>query len=174
MSESAPMWRQGYDTVERRLGPSLAAAARSEQFAIGVGLAAQLQRAVQKRTARSTRRLLHSLNLPAGTDVSRLLAEIGELKKQVRHLSQQLERATANRPGADSPPPRLGPARSASTGKAVSARTSTSSASAGRKPRQAVSASARTSPAASTTGRRTSATSATTANRTKRSGAART
>ena len=89
------MWRQGYDTVERRLGPSLTAVARSEQFAIGVGLAAQLQRAVQKQAARSTRRLLHSLNLPAGTDVSRLLAEIGELKKQVRQLSQQLEKATA-------------------------------------------------------------------------------
>ena len=51
------MWRQGYDTVERRLGPSLTAVARSEQFAIGVGLAAQLQRAVQKQAARSTRRL---------------------------------------------------------------------------------------------------------------------
>ena len=50
---------------------------------------------MQKQAARSTRRLLHSLNLPAGTDVSRLLAEIGELKKQVRQLSQQLEKATA-------------------------------------------------------------------------------
>ena len=122
MSESAPMWRQGYDNVERRLGPSLTAVARSEQFAIGVGLATQLQRAVQKQAARSTRRLLHSLNLPAGTDVSRLLAEIGELKKQVRQLSQQLEKATADGgpPAGVASPAAVG--RSASAAKTASTR----------------------------------------------------
>ena len=152
MSESPPIWRQGYDTVERRLGPSLTAVARSEQFAIGVGLAAQVQRAVQKRAARSTRRLLHSLNLPAGTDVSRLLAEIGELKKQVRQLSQQLEKATAD--GSTSEVAASGAvARSSSARKAASTQSRT------RSPAR--------SPA------RGSARSGATAKKTKSSGAAR-
>jgi hypothetical protein len=34
--------------------------------------------------------VLHRLNLPAATDVTRLLNEIGELKRQVRKLSEQL------------------------------------------------------------------------------------
>ena len=43
---------------------------QSEQFAVAVGLAARVQRAVEGEMARTTRRVLHRLNLPAGTDVS--------------------------------------------------------------------------------------------------------
>jgi hypothetical protein len=64
---------------------------RSEQFAFGLGLVAQLRREVEQQASRTTRQLLHRLNLPAGTDVTRLLTEIGELRKQVRQLSQQLD-----------------------------------------------------------------------------------
>ena len=44
---------------------------------------------------RSTRRALHALNLPAGTDVTRILNELGQLKRQVRELSSQLDEAQA-------------------------------------------------------------------------------
>ena len=45
--------------------------------------------------ARATRRVLHRLNLPAGTDVSRILNEIGQLRVQVRELSNELDEARA-------------------------------------------------------------------------------
>ena len=80
---------------------------QSEQFAVAVGLAARVQRAVEGEMARTTRRVLHRLNLPAGTDVSRILNELGQLRVQVRELSDELEEARAElaaRPGGPAQP----------------------------------------------------------------------
>ena len=90
---------------------------QSEQFAVAVGLAARVQRAVEGELARTTRRVLHRLNLPAGTDVSRILNEIGQLRVQVRELTAELEEARAElaeaerrrRPCAPAPVKRRGP-----------------------------------------------------------------
>ena len=90
-----PTWRQGFDAVERQLSPLLDALVRSEQFAVAVGLATRLQRTVESELARNTRRMLHRLNLPAGTDVARILHEIGQLRVQVRELSAELDAARA-------------------------------------------------------------------------------
>ncbi len=99
MSDS-PRWRQGFDAVERQVAPRLESLLRSEQFAVAVGLAARVQRAVEQQASRSTRRVLHQLNLPAGTDVSRILNELGQLKLQVRELTSQLEAGQARRSAA--------------------------------------------------------------------------
>jgi hypothetical protein len=95
------LWRQGYDAVESIVGPALEQWVRSDQFAVGVGFVSQLRRELERRASRSTRQMLHRFNLPAGTDVARLLTEIGELRKQVRQLTEQLEaheQATPARP----------------------------------------------------------------------------
>ena len=94
-----PSWRQGFDALEQQLSPRLEALIQSEQFAVAVGLVARLQRAVEGEMARATRRVLHRLNLPAGTDVSRILNEIGQLRVQVRELSSELDEARAELAG---------------------------------------------------------------------------
>ncbi len=90
-----PSWRQGFDAVEKQLSPRLEGLVQSEQFAVAAGLAARAQRAVEGELARTTRRVLHRLNLPAGTEVSRILKEIGQLRVQVRELSAELDDARA-------------------------------------------------------------------------------
>jgi hypothetical protein len=90
-----PAWRQSFDAVERELSPRLEAVVRSEEFAVAVGIAARLQRGVEHELARATRRVLHRLNLPAGTDVTRILNEIGQLRIQVRDLQAELDEARA-------------------------------------------------------------------------------
>lgn len=62
----------------------------SEQFAIAAGILARLQKTVQVQTERSTRRALHQWNLPAGSDVTRILAEIGKLQGQMRELTREV------------------------------------------------------------------------------------
>jgi hypothetical protein len=101
-----PPWRQGFDALERQLSPRLEALVQSEQFAVAVGLAARVQRALSEQATTSTRRVLHGLNLPAGTDVSRILNELGQLKRQVRELSTQLDDAQAELQAARSAPAR--------------------------------------------------------------------
>jgi hypothetical protein len=93
-----PQWRQGFDAVERQLSPVLEGIVQSEQFAVAIGLAARFQRAVQDQMERSTRRWLHAMNLPAGSDVTRVLNELGQLKRQVRELSTQLEAVQGEQP----------------------------------------------------------------------------
>ncbi|MEO5724916.1 MAG: hypothetical protein ABIQ39_00680 [Ilumatobacteraceae bacterium] len=83
-------WREGFDAVEQVVTPRLDALMHSDQFAVVVGLLARIQRGVEQEAARSTRRVLHRLNLPAGTDVSRILTELGQLKLQVRDLTHKL------------------------------------------------------------------------------------
>lgn len=103
VTPTAPKWRQTFDSIEKEVTPRLDTIIRSEQFAVATGLAAQMQRRFAKQAARNTRRVLHMLNLPAGTDVTRLLNEIGQLKAQVRTLSSQIEAQSA--PDADTGSP---------------------------------------------------------------------
>jgi hypothetical protein len=89
--EDRPLWRQGFDVVEGAVAPRLEATLGSERFAIAVGLATSAQRAVQRRTERTMRRALHRLNLPAGSDITRILSELGRLQRDVRALSKQMD-----------------------------------------------------------------------------------
>ncbi len=89
------MWRQGFDTVEQAVAPRLTEVVNSEQFAIAAGIVTRVQRSARRSAERTTRRLLHLANLPAGSDVTRLLNEIGALQAQVRELSRQVERQRA-------------------------------------------------------------------------------
>ena len=47
-----PSWRQGFDALEKQLSPRLEALVQSEQFAVAVGLAARVQRAVEGEMSR--------------------------------------------------------------------------------------------------------------------------
>lgn len=110
-----PRWRVGFDLVERQVAPRLQAVLQSEPFAVAVGLAAQARRRVQLEASRSSRRVLHQLNLPAGSDVNRILNELGQLRVQVRQLRDELDRRPEVPPAG--PPPKT-PSKGAQRGSA--------------------------------------------------------
>jgi hypothetical protein len=87
----APLWKKLFDAAESTLGPRLNEFVRSENFAILAGLAARARTELVTRSERSSRQVLHLLNLPAGSDVSRLLAQIGLLEREVRELRKQID-----------------------------------------------------------------------------------
>lgn len=97
------MWRKGFDTVEGFVGPRLTAVVNSEPFAVAVGIATRADKTMRRRSERATRRLLHFWNLPAGSDVTRLLTEIGSLQQQVRELTKQLNAAKGELPNGAEP-----------------------------------------------------------------------
>jgi hypothetical protein len=118
MANDRPLWRQGFDTVDQAVAPRLTDLVQSEQFAVAAGIVTRLQRGVQRRTERTTRRMLHLVNLPAGSDVTRLLHEIGTLQAQVRDLSRKLEQAESRGGGVDGGAARTDrPARSRPAGR---------------------------------------------------------
>jgi hypothetical protein len=101
VSEDRPLWRQAFDAVDGAVGPRLTELINSEGFAIAVGLMSRAQSEVRRRSERTTRRMLHLWNLPAGSDVTRLLNEIGALQQQVRDLTRQLNEAKGGSNGAE-------------------------------------------------------------------------
>ena len=110
MSEP-PRWRQAFDAVERRVTPRAEEVVRSEAFAVGAALTRRAVTVARGSARDLTARAWHLLNLPAGTDVSRLRAQVGALDREVRRLTLQLEaarreterRGTPEESDADSP-----------------------------------------------------------------------
>ena len=81
-----PRWRRSIDGLEHVVSPRVETILGSEEFAIALGLTKRVQKAVTNQVARSSSRLMHRLNLPAATDVTRLLQEIGRLNREVAEL----------------------------------------------------------------------------------------
>jgi hypothetical protein len=109
---SAPRWRQAYDAVDKTVTPRAEAFVRTETFAQGAALVQRAQKLVRDTARDATARAWHLVNLPAGSDVSRLRAQIGALDREVRRLTLQLEaerrrsdRTTEEDPRADGAQP---------------------------------------------------------------------
>jgi hypothetical protein len=93
---AANTW-EAYDAIEKRLAPRLEAFVRTGHYG---ELNAIL--ATARATARATldgvaTRMLHTANLPTGTDVKRLRRQIGELDREVRQLRFELAASSEHR-----------------------------------------------------------------------------
>jgi hypothetical protein len=85
-----PLWKQAFDAVDRRLGPRINELARSDDVATIAALAQRGRGEFGRRLEQTSRRALHLLNLPAASDVNRLLAHIARLEREVSDLRHQL------------------------------------------------------------------------------------
>jgi hypothetical protein len=107
-----PLWRQAFDAVERRVTPRAEEFVRTETFAVGAALTRRAVTVARDTARGATTRFWHLIDLPAGTDVSRLRAQVGALDREVRRLTLQLEterRRTLEETDADSAQPADGP-----------------------------------------------------------------
>jgi hypothetical protein len=112
-----PLWRQAFDAAERRVTPRAEEFVRTDAYAIGATLVRRATTLARASARDVTSRAWHLLNLPAGTDVSRLHAQVGALDREVRRLTLALEaerRRTApptpeEPDAADDPQPADGP-----------------------------------------------------------------
>jgi hypothetical protein len=86
-----PLWRQAFDAAERAVTPRAESLVRTEGFNVGAALVRRAQTLAKDSARGLTARAWHLINLPAGSDVSRLRAQIGSLDREVRRLSLQLE-----------------------------------------------------------------------------------
>lgn len=89
MSEKPP-WRQAIEEYERAIGAPLEEFVKSDEFADMAARAAKGQAQMQRELAAGTTQWLHSMNLPAASDIAELRAEIQELRAEVRALADAL------------------------------------------------------------------------------------
>ena len=106
---SPPLWRQAFDAVERRVTPRAEEFVRTETFAVGAALTRRAVTLTRDTARGATTRFWHLIDLPAGTDVSRLRAQVGALDREVRRLTLQLETRQLGTRQLESERPRTAP-----------------------------------------------------------------
>lgn len=89
--QGPPRWLVEVFKAEKIVAPRLKSVLEHPRLYDVVGAVTYLRNGVGQHTERATRHLLHRANLPAGSDITRLLTEIGRLQNQVRELSLQVK-----------------------------------------------------------------------------------
>jgi hypothetical protein len=77
--------------VATEVGPRLTQATASDRFAGATSVVLAVRRAALRDLQTRSRRWLHLMNLPAGSDIRLLRREIGALERQVRDLTRLVE-----------------------------------------------------------------------------------
>lgn len=90
MENTSPLWKQLFDRAERVVGPALDGLVRTDEFAAFTALGQRGFIEIDRRLENTSRRLWHRLNLPAGSDINRLLEHIARLERHVSDLEHQL------------------------------------------------------------------------------------
>jgi hypothetical protein len=101
---ASPLWRQAFDAAERAVAPRAENLVRTEYFSLGVALARRAQTLAGRSVQGLSARAWHLVNLPAGSDISRLRTQIGALDREVRRLTIQLESERRRTAGARTTP----------------------------------------------------------------------
>jgi hypothetical protein len=83
--------RQVYDAAERVAAPSLSAIVTNADTHTALAAVVRVRRFVGRRLEGITGGLWHVAGLPSRSDVRRLRTQIGQLDREVRRLSVQLE-----------------------------------------------------------------------------------
>jgi hypothetical protein len=92
-----PLFWRVFDKADALVAPVLEEAIRGEAFLATLSLAARARAFGRREIERRTRWMWHLVNLPAGSDVTRLRRQVAELDRELRHISVALEHALASR-----------------------------------------------------------------------------
>ena len=92
MSRDPALWRKTFDAVERPIGRWLQSGVHRDDFSEVVILGTRLQRGVGRRVEGVTTALLHVANIPARRDVRRLAAQLTRIERELRAMSEAVER----------------------------------------------------------------------------------
>ncbi|TSD99196.1 hypothetical protein FOS14_12565 [Skermania sp. ID1734] len=87
-----PSLVEAYGAIQSRLEPRLQELTASGGFSQAVAVTTTMQSVVGRTIDGVNARILHALNLPAGTDIKRLRRQIGDLDHEVRTLRLELTR----------------------------------------------------------------------------------
>lgn len=92
-------------SATNRIAPALSGTLASDEFVIATGVRRKLGRELSQRGTAVSGRALHLLNLPAGSDITRLLRQIANVEREVRELRNALADAQMLPGNSTSSPP---------------------------------------------------------------------
>src|SRR3954449_2855901 len=87
MSSDKPLWLRSVHKVERTIGGPVESVVRSDRYFDTVAKLTRARRKAINLVEGVSRRGLHLLNLPAGTDVRRMREQLSRLERRLDQLS---------------------------------------------------------------------------------------
>jgi hypothetical protein len=88
---SRPLWRKGFDTIERSVGRPLESVARSEVFFDLLAVSTRARRRAVNRLQLVSSNALHLVNLPTSSDVRQLREQITRMERRMAGLTKQID-----------------------------------------------------------------------------------
>lgn len=90
MSSAAPMWLQAVHRLERAIGGPIESAVQSDTYFDVVSQANRARARAIGAVEGVSRRCLHLVNLPAGTDVRRVREQLSRMERRLNALTDEL------------------------------------------------------------------------------------
>jgi hypothetical protein len=90
MSSQGPLWLKVVHRVERAVGVPVESAVRSDTYFDLVSLLTRTTGKAKDTAESLSRRGLHLLNLPAGSDVSRLREQLLRMERRLNQLTEEI------------------------------------------------------------------------------------
>ena len=95
---SQPLWLRAVYRLERAIGEPIEAAVRTDTYFDVVAHATRAHARAIGAAEGLSRRCLHLLNLPAGTDVRRVREQLARMERRLATLSDEIAALEAGRP----------------------------------------------------------------------------
>ena len=92
---NGPLWLKIVHRLERAVGEPVESAVRSDTYFDVVSLATRATGKAKGAAESLSRRGLHLLNLPAGSDVSRMREQLHRMERRINQLSENVEELDA-------------------------------------------------------------------------------
>src|ERR1700759_1522057 len=90
MPANQPLWLRAVIRVERAIGEPIEAAVRSDTYFDLVSTTTRVRRKVGGAAEGASRRCLHMLNLPAGSDIRRMRQQLARMERRLTQLSHDV------------------------------------------------------------------------------------
>ena len=92
-----PLWLRAVHRLERAIGEPVESALRSDAYFDLVADATRVKTRAGRSLEGASRRVLHLLNLPAGSDVRRVREQLSGVERRLAEVSKELDRSPDER-----------------------------------------------------------------------------
>ena len=90
MPANQPLWLRAVLRLERAIGEPIESAVRSDRYFDLVSTTTRVRRRVLGTTEGVSRRCLHLLNLPAGSDIRSMRQQLARMERRLNQLSDDV------------------------------------------------------------------------------------
>jgi hypothetical protein len=101
MPANQPLWLRAVIRLERAIGEPIESAVRSDTYFDLVSTTTRVRRKITGAAEGVSRRCLHLLNLPAGSDIRTMRQQLARMERRLNQLSHDVSELDDDRSGPD-------------------------------------------------------------------------